>query len=247
VEFALRVLAWNCAMALHKKAHAVARIQPDIAVISECGESSILSLEQFGYAGVWVGSNPHKGLGLFVRKPLRPRPLSQSKQKWVLAADVEGYGQPLRIIAVWACRVGAIKRDNYIGQLYAALRDNPDWLVCQNTVVAGDFNSNSIWDVSRPVGNHTAVVELLAAQGIVSAYHTFYDEVQGRESKHTLYLLKNRSRPFHIDYVFVPEAWVKRLDKVSIRDGAKWAELSDHRPIIVDVRLSKRDREPTRS
>jgi endonuclease/exonuclease/phosphatase family metal-dependent hydrolase len=235
----MRLLAWNCAMALHKKAQAVARLQPDIAVISECGESSVLSLEQFGYAGVWVGSNRHKGLGLFVRKPLHPRPLPQPKQKWVLAADIEGYSQPLRVIAVWACRVGSANRCDYIGQLYEALRANPDWLSCRNTVVAGDFNSNRRWDSRHPIVNHSSVVELLAAQGIISAYHTFYEEAQGSESKPTLYLLKNRRRPFHLDYVFVPGEWAQRLDKVSIRDGAKWAALSDHRPVIVDVSLSR--------
>jgi endonuclease/exonuclease/phosphatase family metal-dependent hydrolase len=231
----VRILAWNCAMALHKKARAVAALRPDIAVISESAENSASSLDQFGYAGVWVGSNLHKGLGLFVRKPLHPRPLPQPKQQWVIAADVEGYHQPLRVIGVWACRVGAKKRDNYIGQLYAALRENPDWLSCPNTIVAGDFNSNSIWDCNRPVGNHTAVVELLAAQGIVSAYHAFYDEPHGSESRPTLYLLKNRNRPFHIDYVFIPDKWANRLNRVSIRNGAKWAALSDHRPIVVDI------------
>jgi endonuclease/exonuclease/phosphatase family protein len=223
-------------MVLHKKARVVNALRPDIAVISECGESAVSSLEPFGYAGAWVGSNPHKGLGLFVRKPLHPRPLRQAKQKWVMAADVEGYDQPLRVIGVWACRVGAKKCDNYIGQLYAALRENPGWLSCCNTIIAGDFNSNRIWDSNRPVGNHTAVVELLAARGMVSAYHTFYGEAQGSESRPTLYLLKNRTRPFHIDYVFIPEAWAKRLEKVVIREGAKWAGLSDHRPVVVDVR-----------
>ena len=232
----MRILAWNCAMALHKKVCAVVALRPDIAVISECSENSLSSLEPLGYTGIWVGSNPHKGLGLFVRKPLHPRPMRQPQQRWVLASEIEGYRQPLRVIGVWACRVGASKCDNYIGQLYAALRENPDWLSCPNTIVAGDFNSNRIWDCNRPVGNHTAVVELLAAQGIVSAYHSFYDEPQGSESRPTLYLLKNQTRPFHIDYVFIPNAWAKQLDRVSIRTGAKWAALSDHRPVVVDVR-----------
>jgi exodeoxyribonuclease III len=229
----MRILAWNCAMALHKKARTFAALKPDIAVISECGRGSVPALEALGYAGVWVGANPHKGLGVFVRKPLRPRLLGRARQKWVAALDIEGHSQPLRLIGVWACRVGVKNCDNYIGQLYKALTRNPQWLDCPNTIVAGDFNSNSIWDANRAAGNHTDVVKLLAARGIVSAYHAFYGEEQGRESRHTLYLLKNRKRPFHIDYVFIPSAW--RLEKLSIRDGAKWAALSDHRPLVVDV------------
>jgi hypothetical protein len=117
----MRVLAWNCAKALHKKAQAVADIGADIAVISECAKISVSCLEQFGYEGVWVGSNLNQGLGLFVRKPLRPLQLCQPKQKWVVAADIQGYCQPLRVIAVWACQVGSPNRGNYIGQLYSAL------------------------------------------------------------------------------------------------------------------------------
>jgi hypothetical protein len=51
----MRILAWNCAMALHKKAEAFAELEPDIAVISECGRSSVTALDALGYAGVWVG------------------------------------------------------------------------------------------------------------------------------------------------------------------------------------------------
>jgi exodeoxyribonuclease III len=222
-------------MALHKKRQVFASLRPDVAVISECGDSSVSALEALGYAGAWVGANPHKGLGVFVHKPLRPRLLCKPRQRWVAALDIEGYSQPLRVIGVWACRVGAKNCDNYIGQLYKALTKNPEWLDCPDTIVAGDFNSSPIWDANRAVGNHTDVVKLLAARGIVSAYHAFYGEAPGNESRHTLYLLKNRNRPFHIDYVFIPATW--KVDRLSIRDGAKWAALSDHRPVVVDVEI----------
>ena len=179
----MRILAWNCAMALHKKAQAVAGLRPDIAVIPECGKNSVAALERLGYAGVWVGANPHKGLGVFVRRPLEARLLARPRQRWVAALDVAGYAQPLRVIGVWACRVGARNYDNYIGQLYKALARNPEWLACPNTIVAGDFNSNSIWDGNRPVGYGTDVVKMLAARGLVRAYHEFYGEAQGCESR----------------------------------------------------------------
>lgn len=54
-------------MGFQRKAHHVAALKPDIAVIPECGESSVAALEEHGYTGVWLGSNIHKGLGVFVR------------------------------------------------------------------------------------------------------------------------------------------------------------------------------------
>lgn len=235
----LRILAWNCAMALHKKTEAFATLRPDIAVISECGKGSLAALESLGYAGVWTGSNPHKGLGIFVRAPLRPRMVKAARQKWVAAVDVVGEGETepaLRVIGVWACRVGNRNCENYVGQIYRALTRNPVWLESGNTIVAGDFNSNSIWDANRAVGNHTDVVNLLAKRNIVSAYHTFYGEAHGKETRPTLYLLKNRNRPFHLDYVFVSSAW--KVEKCAVRNGKKWHAWSDHRPLVVDVTLS---------
>jgi hypothetical protein len=113
-------------MGFQKKAEAVAALEPDIAVIPECGESSVLTLERHGYRGVWVGTNPHKGLAAFVRTPRYLKLLCQPTHKWVAVIDVEGCARPLRLIAVWACKVGDTKCDNYIGQVYKAFRENPD-------------------------------------------------------------------------------------------------------------------------
>lgn len=221
-------------MGFQKKAHTVAALRPDIAVIPECGKTSVSSLEEYGYKGVWVGSNPHKGLAAFVREPLRPHLLCKPQHKWVAVLDIEGLKRPLRLIAVWACKVGDKKCDNYIGQVYRAFNENPKWLSGPETIVAGDFNSNTIWDDARPLGNHTAVVKLLEERDMVSAYHTFFRERQGEETRHTLYLRKDRQNPFHIDYIFLPNTLARRLKKVSIGTHAKWAGLSDHRPIVVD-------------
>jgi endonuclease/exonuclease/phosphatase family metal-dependent hydrolase len=221
-------------MGFQKKAHHVAALHPDIAVIPECGRSSLAALEEYEYTGAWVGSNEHKGLGVFVRKPWRLRPLCRPKQRWIAAVDVEGRVSPLRVIAVWACKVGEFKANNYIGQVYEAFLGNPDWFACPRTIVAGDFNSNSSWDYARPIGNHTAVVEILQKHGIVSAYHEFFEEEQGKETRKTLDFRKDRQNRFHIDYVFIPKAWRARLRKVSIGNH-KWTALSDHRPMIVDV------------
>lgn len=126
----MRILTWNCAMGLQKKAQHVASFNPDIAVIPECGRVSLPALKRYGYAGVWVGDNSHKGLGIFVRTPWRARLLSRPKQKWIAALDVETLGDPLRLIAVWACKVGNAKCDNYIGQVYKAFTENPAWFTC---------------------------------------------------------------------------------------------------------------------
>jgi exodeoxyribonuclease III len=230
----MRILTWNCQMGLHQKAQMLTVLDPDIAVIPECAESASIGLAQ-QYKGTWFGSNKHKGLGVFVREPGRFRLLAQPKQKWIVALDIEGLVCPIRLIAVWAC-TGTKRQENYIGQVYEAFVENPHWFTWY-TIVAGDFNSNSIWDSEHPVGSHSEVVRLLRDHGLVSAYHEFYGEQQGAETRPTQYFQRNLCKPYHIDYVFIPQPWTKSLIGVSVGDFDTWAALSDHRPIVVNVDL----------
>jgi endonuclease/exonuclease/phosphatase family metal-dependent hydrolase len=45
---------------------------------------------------------------------------------------------------------------------------------------------------------------------------------------------------FHIDYCFVPKGWLKRIKLVKLGAVTDWIDtrLSDHVPLVVDVRLT---------
>ena len=64
----MRLVAWNCNMALHRKIDALLRLEPDVAVISECAEPERLrarSAEDWLQGEpVWIGDNPNKGLAV---------------------------------------------------------------------------------------------------------------------------------------------------------------------------------------
>jgi endonuclease/exonuclease/phosphatase family metal-dependent hydrolase len=45
------------------------------------------------------------------------------------------------------------------------------------------------------------------------------------------------SKPWHIDFCFVPAGWVANLVAVEILDGPEWAARSDHSPLKVDVQV----------
>ena len=79
----------------------------------------------------------------------------------------------------------------------------------------------------------------LASLGLVSAYHRFFGEDQGAESRPTLYLLKKRERPYHIDYCFIPESWVPNLTSVAVGAYETWITASDHCPLVVDIALPR--------
>jgi exodeoxyribonuclease III len=221
-------------MGFDKKADALLSLNPDVAVVPECSEKSAVAFKQHGYETLWVGSNHHKGLGVFWRKEWPIRVLPQPREKWILPVRIDG-PIPFTLLAVWACQAGAKRTDHYIGQVYQALMSHPEWFDEAPVVVAGDLNSNTIWDAERKVGNHSEVVKILAARGLMSGYHEFFSEAQGAESRATIYLYRHADKPFHLDYIFIPRKWKRRLKTVDVGDYERWSKLSDHCPVIVDI------------
>jgi exodeoxyribonuclease-3 len=230
----MRIVTWNCQMGLSKKTEALLSLNPDVAVVPECSEKSAAALRERGYETLWIGSNSLKGLGVFCREGWSIRALLRPKQKWIVPVEVDG-PTPFTLIAVWACRIGIKKADNYIGQVYRALISHPEWFNENPLVVAGDLNSNKIWDRERLVGNHSDVVKILAEHGLVSGYHEYFDEAQGAESRPTIYLYRHAHRTFHIDYIFIPQEWATHLKTVDVGSYEQWSKLSDHCPVTVEI------------
>jgi len=59
----MRLVAWNCNMALDRKVDRLLALNPDIAVISECAEPARLRARGADWIEgepVWVGRNLHK-------------------------------------------------------------------------------------------------------------------------------------------------------------------------------------------
>ncbi len=97
----------------------------------------------------------------------------------------------------------------------------------------GDFNSNTIWDRPRRIGNHSAVVERLAEKDIYSIYHKHLKQEQGKENHPTFFLQKNKNKPYHLDYCFASTGIFDKLKKLEIGTFENWITCSDHVPLII--------------
>ena len=64
----MRLVTWNCNMALHRKLEALRSLAPDVAVLCECARPDIVAeragLASLGADSVWIGTNDHKGLAV---------------------------------------------------------------------------------------------------------------------------------------------------------------------------------------
>ena len=247
----LRVVVWNANMAVHRKLpELAARLSPDVAIVPECADPATLrakggaALPDFSME--WVGRSANKGLAVFGFGDYTVS-LSETyddRLEWVMPIDVDGPVE-FALLSVWAHnRRAKVQHPDHLGipQSASALTVYRDWLAGRPVLFAGDFNHSCVWD--SPGGgrrNHASTVALAESMGLFSAYHRWSGDHQGFEATPTMYW-KSRSvdgPKYHIDYVFVPEAWEAGLVDVHVGAHAEWVAcgLSDHVPIVVDFEL----------
>jgi len=177
----------------------------------------------------------YKGLGVFLPVGIEVKLIGQNPRSNKHFITIE-LSNGIQILAVWT-QAGNKRSVGYIYQLWDYLQSNVSILDWDNLIIAGDWNSNAIWDSKRKLGNHTDVCNLLTSKGLVSCYHAKDDIIHGDELEYTFFLHRNPEKPYHIDYVFAANRFISRSERVEIGDKTKWLELSDHLPIGYNLNL----------
>ena len=232
-------------MALDRKVDVLLDLAPDIAVVCECAEPERLRTRSrsawMQSEPVWIGRNPHKGLAVFAFNGYAARlaDLYQPSLRYVAPVHISGPTE-CNLLAVWAqnASAGGIRKYQ-LGPLRRALSRYRGFLGERPAVIAGDLNSNTIWDKPGWRINHSTKVRIMEDMGLVSAYHAIRGEPHGKESEPTLYW-RDRTKDgptYHIDYVFLPAPWIAKVRELSIGTFETWcgSGLSDHVPVIVDI------------
>lgn len=240
IDLLMRIVAWNCNMALHRKWDAFLSLNADIAVLCESAQPSVLRAKGChldGLSMVWAGrmaSNPNKGLLVLARNgfEIELAPNWEPRCEIFLPIQVKGR-EVFRMLAVWSFNTrsaGSRLPRSEAMSLYG------DWL--GEGLLLGDFNSHVRWDRARSKHSFRRYVEDLRATSIYSLYHRRLGIEQGEERDATLYW---RSRKpdrdtYHVDYFFAHERWAERCQAFTVGTYEDWilTKQSDHVPLIAD-------------
>jgi len=234
----MKIVTWNCNGALRNKYEYLLNYNADLYVIQECEnpkETRDSRYIKWAENYLWIGDSKNKGLGVFASSEMALEPLDWSNSyndhsvKYFLPCSVNG---AFDLLAVWTHQNNS-PNFAYIGQFWKYLQVHKSKL--HNVIVAGDFNSNSIWDEWDRWWNHSDVVRELAEIGIDSFYHKFLNEKHGKESLPTFFLHRNRDKPYHIDYVFGSNNFINGLKNIELGHPGDWLKISDHLPMICDL------------
>lgn len=227
-------------MAFRKKVEFILVEKPDILIIPECEHPNKLIFKNETNKPsdlFWFGENTNKGLGIFSYSDFKIQLLEihNPNFKYIIPLSVTNSNITLIIFAIWAQKPA--KHDCYTEQVLNAVHFYNDLLENDNVILAGDFNSSSIWDKPNRICNHTNLVDFLSWKNIRSSYHTFKNESQGKESSPTLFMHRKIDRPYHIDYCFASNNLINKISNVEIGEYQRWTKYSDHAPLSIEIDL----------
>jgi len=236
---ALKIVTWNCAMGIQKKREQLLRLAADVIVLQECSKKSLKDFNRGdGWSTAWFGKNKHKGLGVLVRVPWNICEKTLMTPKWAARLVIDG-PISIELFPVWACR-GERPGEHYIGQVHRLLDLMEQNRISPFAIVAGDFNSNAIWDGQHEINSHSDAVARLRNLGFHSAYHEFFRRAHGQEPHPTLWFRKKKSATYHIDYAFLSRRLLSKLTRVTVGHHRRWLAFSDHAPVLIELDLHPR-------
>lgn len=231
-------------MVFRNKAKHIFAHNPDILTVPECeNEVKLKFTDELKVPNdiIWHGKNPNKGIGIFAFNNYKLKLLDchNPNIKNVLPISVTNGNINFILFAIWANNPED-KDGAYVTQIWKAINYYEKLLSENNTILVGDFNSNTIWDKPRRIGNHSTVVAKLEEKQIFSTYHKFFNQVQGEEEHPTLYMYRHRDKPYHIDYCFASLYFIENLKSVEIGKYEDWSIYSDHKPLIVEFNFENK-------
>ena len=220
----MRVTTWNCSRGadVDEFLSLVEPLQADLVALQECrrpdGDDASVT---------WSGGDARQGAAVVSTSEALPiEPIEIPSLQPTVVPVVVRAPEPFVFVGVWTHPpYNEVAWDSMTACVNAA-EGLP-------VVAAGDFNSSP--GVRGQERTSAQFLERMRDElGLVSAYHHLTGEAPGEETRATYYHQWNESNPFHIDYCFLPEAWVNRLTGVSVGSYADWPR-SDHRPLTVDL------------
>jgi len=221
----VRFITWNCRSgSLDVRLAQLNKYRPDVVFLQECAPTE--------HTPCTWRVNARKSIalvGLSSDFELSPLTASVAAGRASVAASFGGR-HAFSVIGIWG------ELPNYVEDVLRTLDAHSARLREGRAIVMGDFNSGIKLRGRRTLSTgHQKIVNACADLGLVSAYHAFNKVEHAREKHATYYHQFKTTQPWHIDYCFVPAAWVNGLTNVQVLNGKIWARHSDHRPLIVDL------------
>jgi exonuclease III len=224
-------------------------LEPDVVLGQECRPPGECAGESFRPTAedsfVWrpAGKPRRWGTGVLVRAA-RLAPIEVPHfGGWVVGGEIRSRrwsARPVRIFSVH----GPPGERGYVRTMHAILDCLLDIKGRADLILGGDFNvvvGRRPADDPRPFsrGERELLDRIDGELELISCWQTANP---GRRLAQTLRWSGNPNIPYHCDGIFVPRAWGPRLASCRVVRGPRWTRLSDHNPVVVELRHTHAER-----
>jgi len=238
----LRIISWNCRVGgFRYKSANIEPLRADILAVQEVEPiDNVLifgGVEQPTFRNqIRDPAYPRRSIGLFSYTDAKIRAVDETDTQYAFRRFIVNKGfLEFNLAAVWTCATST-KATSYM-QAHDGIVRHREWIQERPTVILGDLNM----DASYRNSALPSLINLTDELGLVSAYHIFFGEEFGVETRHTHFHKGNAAVAFHLDYCFVPASWSPFIRQVTVGDHLAWAKVSDHVPLIVDLWIPPAD------
>jgi hypothetical protein len=233
----VRLATWNCCSGGARKVDVLESNGVDVAVLCEAPLVNPRQTGQLlGPELHWrsTGDYASKGLAVVgIGTPIRPLEQRAEQGQWTVAAQI---ADGPSVLGLWS-RPPQQGVTGYGTQVIASLAAYADQLAAGDMIMAGDFN------IGHSVGSGSGNDDSAAARshweklGMVSVYHTFFDESFGAATRSTYFHRRKAAAGWHIDYVLIHRNQLSQVKNLQVGTYRDWVAsgLSDHVPLIVDL------------
>ncbi len=139
----LRIVSWNCQMALYEKFDQLLSLRPDVAIIPECASPEKDAQEERHLpcsSREWIGFNENKGLGVFSFNGVKVSRHGSFSENFKLYLPVVVSGPAISTCWVFGWLMQRRIRTGTNNQPKDAVEFYREFLTAKPSVVAGDFN-----------------------------------------------------------------------------------------------------------
>lgn len=156
----MKIITWNANSKFREKYKEIQKQNADIYIIQECENPKNRTEEgylKFSENSYWTGDLHYKGLGIFAKPEIKLEPI-QVTDPTPQAFIPLRVNDSFNLLGMWT-------KDPYIEQFHDYYNNNPE-LFNQNLIIAGDMNSNKIWDKEhKKTKNHSKMIQKLENVG----------------------------------------------------------------------------------
>ncbi len=232
----MRLVEWNCRMAIQRKLWLLRELNADLAVVPECASDFIGSCDN-SISFLWKGHNPQKGLGVLAFNGWN---VAQNDNlgslPWVLPFKASHpRGLSFDVLAVWTVQNKKVSNLSYAKQVTQMIELYSETMKSGAVAIVGDFNTSIQGPSKVP---HKENLSRLESLGLFSAYHKLNLLEHGEEKQMTLKWIGpgRKEKRYCCDFIFLTEKLLKGAT-AGIHDLwlGEYAKLSDHQPVIADI------------